>query len=134
MPRILLIEDTAETRASLKLQLRALKIREVTETENGEEALVLIDLGEDFDLILSDWHMKPMDGLQFSVLVRRHRARAGKGPIPIVLLTADPRARDVVDREKALAPARDIGIVDILAKPVSLDALGQIITRHTGHR
>jgi two-component system, chemotaxis family, chemotaxis protein CheY len=131
MTKILVIEDMQEARAMLRLQLRSLNVSEIVEAADGEEALALLDLDHDFDLILCDWHMKPMDGLQFCVLARRHRERMGKTAIPIVLLSGDSRIAEAEHRSQAMGPAFDIGIVDILAKPLRLHDLREVVARHT---
>jgi two-component system, chemotaxis family, chemotaxis protein CheY len=131
MTKILVIEDMKEARATLRLQLRSMNVNEVVEAADGEEALLLLDFDHDFDLILCDWHMKPMDGLQFCILARRHRERMGKAAIPIVLLSGDSRIAEPEHRSRAMAPALDIGIVDILAKPLRLHDLREVVARHT---
>lgn len=84
---------------------------------SGAEALTMLSGGEERpDLILMDWHMPEMDGLETA---RRIRALEGQGElprIPIVALTARAMSGD---REECIAAGMD----DFLAKPASLEDL-----------
>jgi CheY-like chemotaxis protein len=73
-------------------------------------------------LILLDMLMPVMDGWQFAEVLR---ARYGRG-VPIVVTTA---------AENALERGRDVGAVDVLAKPFELSALMDVVRRHlaSGH-
>ena len=63
------------------------------------------------DVIIVDWHMQPLDGLDFVRLVRN--AKDSFNPyVPIIMLTGYTEYRRV-------AEARDAGINEFLAKPIS---------------
>lgn len=71
-------------------------------------------------LVLLDWNMTPINGLQF---MREVAKEPGWASIPIVLLTADGKAEEKVK----LAP-----FAGYLAKPVNLDQLFEVIRRYCG--
>ena len=61
---ILIVEDLLTTRLFLRRTLKKLGYTNVVLSPDGEEALE--ELGrKSFDLIISDWHMPKMDGLDF---------------------------------------------------------------------
>ena len=60
--RILVVEDDEHLRGALKRMLRGW---DVTECSNGREALELLGVGWEFDIVLSDMEMPIMDGRQF---------------------------------------------------------------------
>lgn len=82
---VLLVEDDDSFRNILSLMLRRLGIAFVTAVDNVEEALDAIQL-IDFDLIVSDWNMEPLDGLQFLEILRVRKSRKD---IPFLMITAD---------------------------------------------
>lgn len=110
--KVLLVEDNATNRLVAEKMLKSVGIDVIT-AENGEEA-VHIFTAHDFDLVLMDWHMPVMDGLEAT---RHIRMLPGRGAhIPIVALTAN-----VLDdqREQCLG----VGMNDVLTKPISRSML-----------
>ncbi len=61
---ILIVEDLLTTRLFLRRTLRKLGYTNVVLSEDGEVALQELER-KPFDLIISDWHMPKMDGLDF---------------------------------------------------------------------
>jgi len=110
--RVLLVEDNATNRLVAQKMLKSIGADVIT-AENGEQALQLF-MNETADLILMDWHMPVMDGLEAT---RRIRASGSKGQrVPIIGLTAN-----VLDdqRDECIAA----GMNDVLTKPISRDTL-----------
>ena len=69
------------------------------------------------DVIICDWHMEPLDGLDFVRLVRT--AKDSPNPyVPIIMLSGFTEYRRVTE-------ARDAGVNEFLAKPISARALYQ---------
>ena len=69
------------------------------------------------DLLIVDWYMQPLDGLEFVRLVRK--AKDSPNPyIPIIMLSGFTEMRRVIE-------ARDAGVNEFLAKPISAKALYQ---------
>lgn len=92
--RILLVEDEADIRDLLKLQL-ARDGHEVHEAADGESAFRLMG-DQTFDLLVLDWMLPGASGVD---LARAIRARAG-GPtdsrVPILMLTARAEPSDII--------------------------------------
>ena len=110
----LLVEDNTHMRSLIKGILIALGAHSIKECSDGADALKLL---RDFtpDIIICDWMMEPLDGIQFTRLVRQ--ASDSHNPyVPIILLTGHTEVARI--RE-----ARDTGVNEILAKPVSVQGL-----------
>ena len=106
LKKIMIVDDEPYILHILALKLRNTGYTVLTAAD-GEEALEL-SLSEDPDLIIADFHMPYMDGLQ---LCCEHRRRGGR-EVPAMLITA----RDFdVDEEIA----EKSGIAVVLAKPFS---------------
>jgi CheY-like chemotaxis protein len=105
--KVLLVEDDRVTRMCIEATLRSLGLETVVATD-GEEALSMIDY-ENVRLIVSDWMMPRVDGLE---LCRRVRNREGDYIYFILLtqMTASPENEDA-----AIAA----GVDDFLLKPVN---------------
>jgi len=120
-PRILVVEDEAKTRASLKegLQLEGWNVKTAA---TGSEAIGLID-GQICDLLVLDWMLPGGDGLE----VLRHLRERGN-LTPVLMLTA----RDSVDDRVA---GLESGADDYLTKPFAFPELvarsRALLRRHT---
>ena len=108
--KIQVIDDQEYMRSVLNSILRAFSIRDIREYADPVTAFNELE-AFDASLILTDWEMKPVDGLR---LVRR--IRMGKDSpnryVPIVMVTG----HNNVDR---VMQARNAGANDFLVKPVS---------------
>jgi phosphoserine phosphatase RsbU/P len=109
--RILIVDDSRGQRRLLSLALQRSGYL-VAEAGTGEEALHLCRT-TDFDLVISDWMMPGMSGLEFCRAFRS-LPRAGYGYF--ILLTSKSDSGDV-------ASGLDCGADDFLAKPVKPDEL-----------
>lgn len=107
---VLVAEDNVHMRRALVAMLRAFGATSIIEAEDGESALALFREQKP-DIALLDWEMPGLDGL---AVARRMRDRAtSPNPfIPILMVTAHAEKGRVV-------AARDAGVSDFLAKPVT---------------
>ncbi len=127
--KVLVVEDISMLRTLIRHQLAELGVTQVATAGDGAEALDLLLHEPDFDLILCDWHMEQMDGLEFCAKVQATPYLHGRR-IPILLMTGDERlAEDPVKRQRALESARDLGIIDILIKPFTADHIRAALGR-----
>ena len=110
--KILAVEDDAVSRAVLRQALRKLG-HDVIEAPNGAAAWTKV-LMEPVRVIVSDWAMPEMDGLE---LCRRVRKAAGVDYTYFILLSA---REDTVENQQAAA---DAGVDDFLTKPLIVDEL-----------
>ena len=95
--KILLVDDQKGIRDLARLALEEAGISQIIEAKHGEHALEVIR-GEDVDLIISDWNMQPLDGLE---LLKTLRADAALNRIPFILMTGQFEDDDVMTVEKA---------------------------------
>jgi two-component system, chemotaxis family, chemotaxis protein CheY len=112
--RVLIVEDNQHMRLLLHSLLNSVGIRDVVEANGGGSALKLMR-EKKCDLVLSDLAMKPMDGLEFSRIVRTSE----KSPdpfVPIIMITGH------TERHRVEA-ARDAGVTEFLAKPITAHSL-----------
>ncbi|MFC3814308.1 transporter substrate-binding domain-containing protein [Lysobacter sp. GCM10012299] len=118
--RILVAEDHPVNRAVISRQLNHLGF-ECVLTGDGEQALAAL-AGGGFDLLITDCDMPRMDGY---TLVRRIRAdEAGKAQrLPVIALSASALPADV-------QRCTDAGMDGFLAKPMTLQELDTMLTRH----
>ena len=109
--KVLIVEDSLVMRRLLRSCLQKWQY-EVTEAEHGAQAWEFFQ-HEHFPLVLTDWLMPEMDGLE---LIRRIRDRDLPEYVYILLLTAKSEKEDLV-------AAMDAGADDFLAKPFDPDEL-----------
>ena len=112
--RILVVDDSRTARKYLSRCLSDLGAAEVVAAEDGADA---IDTLRNFaaDIVISDLNMAPLDGIQFTRLVRN--SEDSPAPyVPIILLTAEAT-------RKQLENALEAGVHSFLAKPVSAEKL-----------
>ena len=111
---ILVADDDRVVRRIVVAKLHGLGY-EVTDVEDGQEALDLLEEGEIPDLLITDSNMPRMSGLQ---LVRS--LRDNKDPdlvqLPIIMLTARQSERDIIE-------GLETGLDDYVIKPFSPDEL-----------
>ena len=114
--RFLVIDDNAHMRRIVRTLLHGFGAREVYEAEDGAAEL---DAFTHYvpDIVLTDWAMPIFDGLELAQMIRQPGANANPFA-PIIMVTGHT--------EKArVTAARDAGITEFLAKPISAKALYQ---------
>ena len=118
---ILVVEDQEDNRQIMRDLLTA-NDYEMTEAENGEEALAAVAKDRP-DLILMDIQLPVMDGCEAT---RRIKADPATNRIPVIALTANAMSGD---REKAIAAGCD----DFDTKPVDMPRLLEKISALKPH-
>ena len=113
---VLVLDDNRHMRQLVESILHALGVKQVCQA--GDAAQAFKELQHfNADVIIVDWHMEPLDGLDFVRLVRN--AKDSPNPyVPIIMLSGYTEYRRVVE-------ARDAGVHEFLAKPISAKALYQ---------
>ena len=89
--RALLVDDSRTHRMIIGQMLRAIGM-EVLEAKNGLEALEQIKRNPDVELMLVDWNMPEMNGLDFIRAVRSQRAYDA---VPILMVTSEAQGEQV---------------------------------------
>ena len=116
---ILILDDNPEIREIINVLLGGEGF-EVSEAENGAQALTLIEQ-QDFDLIILDIMMPVMDGYAAAKAIRT-RGQARAGTVPIIAMSANAYAEDV---KKCL----DSGMNAHISKPLFKDVMLRTIAR-----
>jgi signal transduction histidine kinase/CheY-like chemotaxis protein len=110
--RVLVIDDNATSREILMDMLKSLSF-EVSLTASGEEGLKELEQASGdrpYDLVLMDWKMPGMNGIEASRKIKNH---PGLAKIPtIIMVTA-------YGREEIMQQANQLGLEGFLIKPVS---------------
>ena len=112
--RILIVDDDRLTRSLILSGLRQLGIQDLHESEDGTAGLMLAGKMHP-DLILTDIHMSPMNGLEF-VKQLRAQTNATLRVTKVIFMSAD------ASKETLLA-ALPLGILGYIVKPPTLEAL-----------
>lgn len=107
--KIMVVDDSPTMRRIAVQMLKQLGYREVVEAGNGQEALTKLQGGEQIDLLLTDWNMPVMTGLE---LVQAVRADQRWGKMPILMVTTRNMKEDIITAMKA-------GVNNYLTKPFS---------------
>ena len=117
--KILIIDDMAPMLTLCKSILNIFGFKNVYLAHNGQEALDLT-IRNDPDLIITDWMMKPMDGLEFTREVRKNPL-CPNPYVPIIMMTG-------FSSKLRVESARDYGITEFLVKPfTSRDLYNRIV-------
>jgi CheY-like chemotaxis protein len=108
--RVLIVDDNQNMQSIVKYALRALGLRDIHTAIDGEKGYAKY-LACTPDIIITNWMMDNVNGLEFTRNIRT--ADNSKNPhIPIIMLTA-------YTEHERITQARDAGITEFLAKPVS---------------
>ncbi|MBC7712110.1 MAG: response regulator [Rhizobacter sp.] len=124
--KILVADDTAFLRTSLIKDLVDLGFDKgnILECENGRVAydnlIASAEKNDHFDLILSDWNMPKLNGLEFLKLVRGSKKYFSD--IPFILITT------VSEKEK-IVEALSYNVSSYIIKPIQLKKLQETIVR-----
>lgn len=116
MLKVLIADDSKMMRVMHVRSLRQVGYEvEATEANNGEEALAAFEPGK-FDLVIVDWNMPGMDGIEFVRAAREKEQGSGKRT-PILMITSQ-------STEEQMLKAKEAGVDNLLTKPVTPEALG----------
>ena len=110
--RVLIVDDSKSMRMILRKAMQEVGF-EITEAGDGQEALDRLNQGEEVDLMLVDWNMPVMNGLE---LVCAVRANALLGNIRIMMVTTESSFENMT---KAL----EAGANEYLMKPFTKEML-----------
>lgn len=111
---ILVVDDFSTMRRIVKGCLKELGFNNITEAEDGKIALDKLQAGNGtFKLIISDWNMPNMMGID---LLRAVRSDANLKALPFVMVTAEAQKENVIEAAKA-------GVSNYIIKPFTADQL-----------
>ena len=107
---VLIVDDNDFFRKLIEAMLRAFRVGTIIQAADGESGFFEVKKRE-IDCVIVDWRMGPVDGLSFARKIRTSE-ESPNPEMPIVLCTAYTELDRILD-------ARDAGVNEILAKPVS---------------
>ena len=112
--RFLVIDDNAHMRQIVRTILHGFGAREIHEAEDGAVGLESFTQNRP-DIVITDWEMPIFTGIELTQMIRQPGANANPY-VPIIMLAAHTEIKRVM-------AARDAGITEFLAKPISAKAL-----------
>jgi two-component system chemotaxis response regulator CheY len=110
--RVLIVDDYNTMLRIMRNLLRQLDVNNVEEANNGDDALRMLNR-ERFDLVISDWNMQPMTGLE---LLRQVRTTEKLKRIPFIMVTAESKTENVI-------AAKQAGVSNYIVKPFNAETL-----------
>lgn len=117
--KVLVVDDSPTMRRIVANTLKRIGYSDTEEAENGQEALDKLE-GSSFDLIVTDWNMPGMSGLDFIKSVRSD----GSNKLPILMVTTRSEAEDV---KEALQAGADSYIVKPFTPQVLKEKIDSIV-------
>lgn len=114
--KILVVDDYATMRRIVKNLLTQIGYTDVEEAADGVGALQKLR-SDKYGLVISDWNMEPMTGLQ---LLKEIRADAKLNGTPFIMVTAESKTENVI-------AAKQAGVNNYIVKPFNAETLKQKI-------
>ncbi len=112
--RVLIVDDQDFIRSLLRHILGVLGCKKISDAANGEIAWDIM-LDNPPDLLIADWEMQPMDGIELVGKVRNDKNSPDRF-MPIIMLTAHSERPRIIT-------ARDCGVNEFVMKPISAKTL-----------
>jgi len=116
--KILVVDDFSTMRRIIKNLLRDLGFNNTLEASDGTTALPMLKTG-DFDLLVTDWNMPGMQGIDLLKAVRGDRSIAG---LPVLMVTAESKRDQIVEAAQA-------GVNGYIVKPFTAQTLKEKIDK-----
>lgn len=120
--RVLVVDDSSTSRHVLRRVLENMGVEHCVEAENGQQAIDILS-EQQFDLIVTDFHMPEVNGSELAQYVRNHSAHSHT---PMLMVTA--RAN-----EPQLANVKQSGIDALTDKPFEPETLRKILSKLLSH-
>ena len=121
--KVLVVDDEEEIRSILIDHFKSAGYRVVDSAVDGQEALEktqrAVKDGDRYDIIVSDWRMPRLTGMQF---LEKMRKNPFYEKTPFVMLTS-------MDEGEQVRQAIDAGVTDYIMKPFSFKAIVERFTR-----
>ena len=115
--KVLVADDSSTMRKIILRSLQAVGVTDVVEAADGTEAVALFKPGT-FDMVLTDWNMPGMTGLEVLQAIRAQDTK-----IPVIMVTTEAEKSRVLQAIQA-------GVTDYLVKPFTADTLREKLEKH----
>lgn len=112
--KALVVDDFATMRRIIKNVLKKIGFTDISEADDGKTAFTMLK-NDTFDLVLCDWNMPEMPGIE---LLKAVRSDDGVKDIPFVMVTAEAKKENIVEAVKA-------GVSNYVVKPFTAETIGQ---------
>lgn len=119
---ILIVDDYKTMLRIIRNLLSQLGFKNVDEATDGTAALDLIKKKK-YGLVISDWNMEPMTGLDLLKSVRT--SNDNNKNLPFIMVTAESKTENVI-------AAREAGVNNYIVKPFNAETLKQKMTAVLG--
>lgn len=120
---ILIVDDFPAMLRIMKNLLTKLGLRNVDEAHNGAEALEMLRR-KTYGLVLSDWSMEPVSGLE---LLQAMQREPNASATPFIMVTAE-------NTPEQMTEARRAGVAGYIVKPFTIETLQNTIETALGAR
>ena len=118
---ILIVDDYKTMLRIIRNLLKQLGFNNVDEATDGSAALQKLR-DKDYHLIISDWNMEPMSGMQ---LLTEVRADTKLKELPFIMITAESKTENVI-------AAKEAGVSNYIVKPFNAATLKTKLTAVLG--
>ncbi|MBX6321389.1 MAG: response regulator [Rhodospirillaceae bacterium] len=118
---ILVVDDYKTMLRIIRSLLKQLGFDNVDESTDGQDALLKLR-SKKYDLVISDWNMEPMSGLQ---LLKEVRADDRTADVPFIMVTAESKTENVI-------AAKEAGVSNYIVKPFNAATLKQKLASVVG--
>jgi two-component system chemotaxis response regulator CheY len=112
--KVLIVDDFATMRRILKNILKQIGFSNIAEADDGKTALAKLK-DRKFDLVLCDWNMPEMSGLE---LLQEIRSDDVLKDTPFVMVTAEAQKDNILNAVKA-------GVNNYVVKPFTAETIGE---------
>ncbi|MBO6836008.1 MAG: response regulator [Alphaproteobacteria bacterium] len=119
---ILIVDDYKTMLRIIRNLLKQLGFNNVDEATDGSDALTKLR-GKEYGLVISDWNMEPMTGLQ---LLREVRSDEKMKNLPFIMITAESKTENVI-------AAKEAGVSNYIVKPFNAATLKAKLTSVIGN-
>ena len=109
---VLIVDDYKTMLRIIRNLLRQIGFVNIDEATDGSMALQMLR-GGNYGLVISDWNMEPMTGLQ---LLREVRSDAKLKNTPFIMVTAESKSENVI-------AAKEAGVSNYIVKPFNAETL-----------
>ncbi|MGH1403513.1 MAG: response regulator [Alphaproteobacteria bacterium] len=119
---VLIVDDYATMLRIIKNLLKQLGFSNIDEASDGSEAYDKLK-SKQYGLVISDWNMEPMTGLEFLKQVRA--SDKSYKTVPFIMVTAESKTENVI-------AAKQAGVNNYIVKPFNAETLKTKITAVLG--
>ncbi|UCD91288.1 MAG: chemotaxis response regulator CheY [Desulfobacterales bacterium] len=116
--KVLIVDDFATMRRILRNILKQIGFTNISEADDGKSALKVLKK-EKFDLILCDWNMPEMQGID---LLKEIRSDDELKDLPFIMVTAEAQKDNIVEAVKA-------GVSNYIVKPFTAETVSEKLNK-----